>query len=84
MSDKKKTTVTPEEIARFLEQTGFVFEMRMHEAFLKAKYICDIGSCRSAVEIEVIFLYVLAVIALVASQAEQTFLEKGITLIPQR
>lgn len=44
MSDKKKTTVTPEEIARFLEQTGFVFEMRMHEAFLKAKYICDIGS----------------------------------------
>jgi hypothetical protein len=42
MSDKKKTTVTPEEIARFLEQTGFVFEMRMHEAFLKAKYVCEI------------------------------------------
>jgi hypothetical protein len=40
---KKKTTVTAEEIARFLEQTGFVFEMRMNEVFTKAEYKTQIN-----------------------------------------
>ena len=36
------------------------------------------------VEVEVVFLYVLAVIALVAGQAENPFLQNGIALVPQR
>jgi hypothetical protein len=44
VSEKKKTTVTTAEVAHFLEQTGFPFEMRMHDAFLKSKYACEIGS----------------------------------------
>jgi hypothetical protein len=44
MSEKKKTTVTAEEIGEFLKQTGFVFEMRMNELFLKLGYACEINS----------------------------------------
>jgi hypothetical protein len=44
MDEKKKTTVTPEKIVRFLEQTGFVFEMRAHEKLLGLGYQCDIGT----------------------------------------
>ena len=39
---------------------------------------------RSAVQVEVVFLHVLAVIAFVARQSEQTLFEDGIALIPQR
>jgi hypothetical protein len=42
--EKKKTIVTAEQIADFLKQTGFVFEMRMHEIFSKHGYTCDINS----------------------------------------
>jgi hypothetical protein len=41
--EKKVLARTPEQIARFLEQTGFVFEMRMNEVFLKAGYATDIN-----------------------------------------
>jgi hypothetical protein len=41
---KKKVTVTPEQIERFLERTGFVFEMRMNEVFLKAGYATEINA----------------------------------------
>jgi hypothetical protein len=44
LSEKKKTTVTAEEIADFLKHTGFVFEMRMNEVFLKCGYVCEINS----------------------------------------
>lgn len=44
MSEKKKTNVTEAEIADFLKQTGFVFEMRMHEVFVKCGYTCEINS----------------------------------------
>ena len=36
-----------------------------------------------AVEVEVIFLHVLAVIALVAGQAEQALLQNGVAFVPQ-
>jgi hypothetical protein len=39
----EKPIVTAKEIARFLEQTGFVFEMRMHDVFRKNGYTCEIG-----------------------------------------
>lgn len=42
--EKKKTTVTREQIADFLNQTGFVFEMRTNEALLKYGYECKIGT----------------------------------------
>ena len=44
MTENKKTIVTAEKIADFLKQTGFVFEMRMHEIFAKNGYTCDINS----------------------------------------
>lgn len=44
MPETKKTTVTPQQIAHFLEQTGFIFEMRMKEAFVGRGYQCEIGS----------------------------------------
>jgi hypothetical protein len=34
----KKSSVTPEEIGHFLAQTGFVFEMRTNDVFLRAGY----------------------------------------------
>jgi hypothetical protein len=40
--------------------------------------------CRSAVEIEVILLDILAVIAFAAGQAKESLLENGIAPIPQR
>jgi hypothetical protein len=40
---KKSAARTPEQIGRFLEQTGFVFEMRMSEAFFKAGYATEIN-----------------------------------------
>ena len=40
--------------------------------------------CGCAVEVEVVFLHILAMIAFVARQSEQTLLEHRITLIPQR
>ena len=36
------------------------------------------------VEVEVVFLHVLAVIALVAGQAENPFFQDGIALVPER
>lgn len=39
----KGTVRTPEEIAKFLEKTGFVFEMRANDVFLKAGYETDIN-----------------------------------------
>jgi hypothetical protein len=44
MQEKRKTAATPAEIEDFLKQTGFVFEMRMHEALLKSGYACEISS----------------------------------------
>src|SRR5258708_10306490 len=41
--EKKKTTATPEQIADFLQQTGFVFEMRAREKLVKFGYTCDIS-----------------------------------------
>src|ERR1041385_6220881 len=35
------------------------------------------------VEVEIVFFYVLAVIALVARQAEDSFFQDGISLVPQ-
>ena len=46
--------------------------------------ILHVGMRGRAVEVEVIFLYVLAVIAFVAGEAEEAFLENGIALVPQR
>jgi hypothetical protein len=43
MTEKKKTTVTPEIIADFLQQTGFVFEMRVHQQLRQFGYKCDVG-----------------------------------------
>jgi hypothetical protein len=42
-SGTKKPSVNAEEIAHFLEQTGFVFEMRANEVFLKAGYATEIN-----------------------------------------
>src|ERR1700676_5583707 len=42
-SDTKKPSVSAEEIARFLEQTGFVFEMRANEVLLKRGYATEIN-----------------------------------------
>jgi hypothetical protein len=39
----KNAVRTPEQIAEFLEKTGFVFEMRMNESFLKAGYDSEIN-----------------------------------------
>jgi len=39
MTEKKKTTVTPEIIADFLQQTGFVFEMRVHQLLRQLGYV---------------------------------------------
>jgi hypothetical protein len=39
----KKSAVTPGQIEHFLEQTGFVFEMRTNEVFLKAGYLTEIN-----------------------------------------
>src|SRR5437899_10236386 len=44
MQEKRKTAVTPAEIEDFLKQTGFVFEMRMHETLLKSVYSCEISA----------------------------------------
>ena len=44
----------------------------------------EIGVGGSAVEIEIVFLHVLAMIALIAGEAEQTLLEDRIVSIPQR
>ena len=46
--------------------------------------ILHVGVRRRAVEVEVIFLHILAVIALAVGQAEQPFLEDGIFPIPER
>src|ERR1700687_2282794 len=43
MSETKKPNVDASTIAGFLEQTGFVFEMRANEVFLKAGYTTDIN-----------------------------------------
>ncbi len=43
-----------------------------------------VGVCGRAIEIEVVLLHVLAVVALVAAQAEQAFFEDRITTIPER
>jgi hypothetical protein len=43
MSETKKPNVSAAQIAEFLEQTGFVFEMRANEVFLKAGYTTDIN-----------------------------------------
>jgi hypothetical protein len=43
MSETKRPNVSAEEIADFLGRTGFVFEMRANEAFLKAGYATDIN-----------------------------------------
>jgi hypothetical protein len=40
---KKSAVRTSEQIAHFLEQTGFVFEMRMNEVLLKAGYFTEIN-----------------------------------------
>src|SRR6202041_1342152 len=45
--------------------------------------ILHVGVRRRTVEIEEIFLHVLAVVALIARQTEQTFFKNWITLIPQ-
>src|SRR5438094_735716 len=42
-----------------------------------------VGVGRRTVEVEVIFLHILAVIAFVAGQAEEAFLEDGIGLVPK-
>src|SRR5713101_8424058 len=42
-----------------------------------------VGVGRRAVEVEVIFLHILAVIAFVAGKAEETLLENGIGLVPK-
>jgi hypothetical protein len=42
-SDEKKPRVSVEQIAHFLERTGFVFEMRANEVFLKAGYATEIN-----------------------------------------
>ena len=39
---------------------------------------------RGRIEVEVIFLHVLAVVALAAGQAEHAFLEDGVALVPER
>jgi hypothetical protein len=44
MTEKKTTTITTEQIAHFLKQTGFIFEMRMNDVLLKRGYACEIGS----------------------------------------
>src|SRR6516225_7901768 len=44
--------------------------------------IFHVGMSRRAVEIKVIFLGVLAVIALVARQSEDPFLQKGVPFVP--
>ena len=46
--------------------------------------ILHVGVRRRRVEVEVVFLHVLAVIALVAGQAEDPFFQDGIALVPQR
>jgi hypothetical protein len=43
MSETKKPHVDAETIAYFLEQTGFVFEMRANEVFQKATYATEIN-----------------------------------------
>jgi hypothetical protein len=40
---RKSAMRTPEQIGHFLEQTGFVFEMRMNELFFKAGYQTQIN-----------------------------------------
>ena len=46
--------------------------------------ILHVGMRGRRVEVEVVFLHVLAVIALVAGQAEDPFFQDGIALVPQR
>ena len=46
--------------------------------------ILHVGVRRCAIEIEVVFLDVLAVIPLIAGQPEQTLLQDGITFVPER
>lgn len=43
MSSATKPTVTAEAIAHFLQQTGFVFEMRANEVLLKTGYRTEIN-----------------------------------------
>lgn len=42
-TQKRSPDVSSEQIARFLEQTGFVFEMRANEVLLKAEYVTEIN-----------------------------------------
>lgn len=44
MPEKRKTAVTTADIEEFLKQTGFVFEMRMHETLSKNGYSCEVSS----------------------------------------
>ncbi len=46
--------------------------------------VLHVGMARDVVEVEVVFLHVLAVIALVSAQTEQTLLENGICAVPER
>ena len=46
--------------------------------------ILHVGVRRCAIEIEVVFLDVLAVIPLIAGQPEQPLLQDGITFVPER
>ena len=46
--------------------------------------VLHVGVRRRAVEVEVVLLHVLAVVALVAGQAEEALLEDRVALVPQR
>src|SRR5205823_8219192 len=46
--------------------------------------VLHVGVRRSAIEIEVIFFDILAMIAFVAGQAEKTFFQNWVMLIPER
>lgn len=41
--EKTPVNVKPDKIARFLQQTGYVFEMRAHELLRQLGYKCEVG-----------------------------------------
>src|SRR5208283_996920 len=45
--------------------------------------VLHVGMCRRAVEVEVIFLDVFAVVSLAVGQAEHAFLQDGVFAVPQ-